>query len=67
MFFGGYWEMEEKMSNPEYGLNMMVKALPSPLDAEHGENGDFGTIGMDGGFSESTAYGACPPHAAWRI
>ena len=54
MFFGGYWQMEEKMSNPEYGLNMMVKALPSPLDTEHGETGDFGTMGMDGGFSGTT-------------
>ena len=54
VFFGGYWEMEEKMSNPEYGLNMMVKALPSPLDAEHGETGDFGTMGMDSGFSGTT-------------
>ena len=51
VFFGGYWQLEERMSIPEYDLNMMVKALPSPLDAEHGENGDFGTIGMDGGFS----------------
>lgn len=54
VFFGGYWQMEEKMSNPEYGLNMMVKALPSPLDTEHGETGDFGTMGMDGGFSGTT-------------
>lgn len=54
VFFGGYWQLEGKMSMPEYGLNMEVKALPSPLDAEHGESGDFGTMGMDSGFSGTT-------------
>ena len=54
VFFGGYWQLEEKMALPEYGLNMVVKACVDPLDTQNGETGDFGTLGMDTGFSATT-------------
>lgn len=36
VFFGGYWQLAGKMSMPEYGLNMDVRALSAPIDEEHG-------------------------------
>ena len=36
VFFGGYWQLGDKMSMPEYGLNMEIRAASAPVDTEHG-------------------------------
>ena len=36
VFFGGYWQLGDKMSMPEYGLNMEIRPASAPVDTEHG-------------------------------
>lgn len=55
VFFGGYWQLADKMSMPEYGLNMEIRAASAPLDTEHGQETAFPALGLvtSGGVSNS--------------
>ncbi len=61
IFFGGYWQLADKMSMPEYGLNMDIRALSAPVDTENGQTTGFSALGM-----VSTA-GVTPTTGAWCV
>ena len=46
VFFGGYWQLEGKMSMPEYGLIMDVRAASAPLDTENGVETAFPSLSL---------------------
>lgn len=61
IFFGGYWQLEGKMSLPEYGLNMDVRAASAPLDTENGVETGFPALGL------VTVSGVGPSIGAWCV
>lgn len=61
VFFGGYWQLADKMSMPEYGLNMDIRPLSAPIDTEHGQTAGFPALGM------VTSAGVTPTAGAWCV
>lgn len=46
VFYGGYWQLADKMSMPEYGLMMDVRAVSAPVDTENGLETAFPALGI---------------------
>ena len=46
VFYGGYWQLADKMSMPEYGLNMDIRAVSAPIDTENGLETAFPALGI---------------------
>lgn len=46
VFYGGYWQLADKMSMPEYGLNMDIRAVSAPVDTENGLETAFPALGI---------------------
>lgn len=61
IFFGGYWQLADKMSMPEYGLNMDIRALSAPIDTENGQTTGFPALGM------VSSAGVTPTTGAWCV
>lgn len=61
VFFGGYWQLADKMSLPEYGLNMDIRALSAPVDTENGQTAGFPALGM------VSSSGVTPTTGAWCV
>lgn len=61
VFFGGYWQLAGKMSMPEYGLNMDVRALSAPIDQEHGQTKVYPSLNL------YTTSGVTSSTGAWCV
>ena len=46
VFFGGYWQLADKMAMPEYGLNMDIRAVSAPIDTENGLTTAFPSLNL---------------------
>ena len=57
-FFGGYWQLADKMSMPEYGLNMDIRAASAPVDTENGLETAFPTMSLMATSGVTTRTGA---------
>lgn len=46
VFFGGYWQLADTMSMPDYGLFMDVRAASAPIDDQNGRTTAFPALGL---------------------
>lgn len=58
VFFGGYWQLADKMSMPEYGLMMDIRAASAPVDTENGLTSAFPVLGLQSSSGVTTDLGA---------
>ncbi len=61
VFFGGNWQLAGKMSMPEYGLNMDVRAASAPVDEANGQTTAFPTLAL------YAASGVTSTSGAWCV
>lgn len=58
VFFGGNWQLAGKMSMPEYGLNMDVRAASAPIDEANGQTTAFPTLALNASSGVTNRSGA---------